>query len=369
MDTQALLSPIAGSDPCGPDLRYDPAYVELMDLAKGTREAEFGSPDEKQFKQEAKEPNWRDISRRCEQVLTKSKDLDVALLLTLSEMRERGFAGLQDGLSLVQALLSTYWDGVHPRMDPQDKDPFERVNMILVLATPGEEIRQFIKRVREAPIVEARQFGRFGLRQVLIARGELVPGESGGVGVDAPSISTIDAAFAEAGKPAISSTLGTLKGCSASLEGICKVFADKSKPENTPVLKPLQDLITKGVQILETYLSGGDGSSAQVGPDSATVGGGGGGGGGARGSDGPSLSGEVRSPGEVVLALDKVIRYYERHEKSSPVPVIVLCAKRMVDKSYMEISRVLTPGEIQVLEKISGLAVEPSSSGASEGTT
>ena len=48
-----LLEPVAGDQPCGPDLEYDPALIELQTLAAGKPEQQFGDkiiPGE--------EPDW-----------------------------------------------------------------------------------------------------------------------------------------------------------------------------------------------------------------------------------------------------------------------------------------------------------------------
>ena len=64
---------------------------------------------------------------------------------------------------------------------------------------------------------------------------------------------------------------------------------------------------------------------------------------------------DVQTPQDVLAALDKIIRYYERQEPSSPVPLLVRGAQRLVSKSFTEIIQVLTPEAIQQIESICGL--------------
>src|SRR5439155_26871758 len=40
--------------------------------------------------------------------------------------------------------------------------------------------------------------------------------------------------------------------------------------------------------------------------------------------------GEIRSPQDVVAALDRICFYYDRNEPSSPVPLLLQCARRLV---------------------------------------
>ena len=57
---------------------------------------------------------------------------------------------------------------------------------------------------------------------------------------------------------------------------------------------------------------------------------------------------------DVIRALDKACRYYESHEPSSPVPLLLKRAKRLVAKDFMEILRDLAPEGVSQAEKISG---------------
>ena len=72
----------------------------------------------------------------------------------------------------------------------------------------------------------------------------------------------------------------------------------------------------------------------------------------------PSVSGEISSQQDVLVAIDRICRYYDRHEFSSPVPLLLRAAQRMVTKDYLEISSILTPDAVQLLARISGVESE-----------
>ncbi|MFZ4573560.1 MAG: hypothetical protein ACOYN0_04135, partial [Phycisphaerales bacterium] len=93
---------------------------------------------------------------------------------------------------------------------------------------------------------------------------------------------------------------------------------------------------------------GSDGTQDGAGGGGGTGGGSGGGGGG-----GPSLSGEVRSREDVRAALEKVIRYFDAHEPSSPVPLIVKGAILMIGQPFLKIVNVLNAEAVRVLEQVS----------------
>jgi type VI secretion system protein ImpA len=64
--------------------------------------------------------------------------------------------------------------------------------------------------------------------------------------------------------------------------------------------------------------------------------------------------GEITSRNEVIRALDAVCGYYERNEPSSPVPILLRRAQRLVSKNFMDIMRDLAPSGMSDIEKIQG---------------
>jgi type VI secretion system protein ImpA len=66
------------------------------------------------------------------------------------------------------------------------------------------------------------------------------------------------------------------------------------------------------------------------------------------------ISGEIANRADVERVLDKLIGYYEQHEPSSPLPMLLLRAKRLVAKSFMEILADLAPDGIQQASLIRG---------------
>ncbi len=72
-----LLQPVTADDPVGPDLEYDPAYLAAFRAAEGTPERQMGGTVVA-----AEEPDWHRVQALAADLLTRSKDLRVAVLLT-----------------------------------------------------------------------------------------------------------------------------------------------------------------------------------------------------------------------------------------------------------------------------------------------
>jgi len=162
---ESLLQPVAVAEPCGCDLEYDPAFLELERLVQGKPEQQMGSAV-----LPGQEPDWDAVAKRAATLLGKTKDLRIALHLTRAWLATYGFTGLRDGLAVLRGLVERYWDGVFPRLDPNDKnDPTLRVNILMELC----DAAAVTDRVRALPLVTSRSSGRFSLRDIAMSTGEI----------------------------------------------------------------------------------------------------------------------------------------------------------------------------------------------------
>ena len=65
-------------------------------------------------------------------------------------------------MTVLQRFVETYWEGLHPRLDPADgNDPTMRVNILATLAAPD-----VLSTVRATPLISSRTVGRFSYRDV-----------------------------------------------------------------------------------------------------------------------------------------------------------------------------------------------------------
>lgn len=56
--------------------------------------------------------------------------------------------------------------------------------------------------------------------------------------------------------------------------------------------------------------------------------------------------------------LDKIVEYFERYEPSSPVPLLLKRAKKLVDKDFMAILSELAPGGVEQASLVFGAVNE-----------
>jgi type VI secretion system protein ImpA len=65
--------------------------------------------------------------------------------------------------------------------------------------------------------------------------------------------------------------------------------------------------------------------------------------------------GAIRSITDVKKTLDQVITYYEKNEPSSPVPVLIKRAKRLVGADFVSIIKDIAPNGMDNVEIVAGI--------------
>ncbi len=321
--------------------------------AQGTTDQEFGAT-----LMEAQPPDWESVLDACQSLLARSKDLRVAVYYTQAKLVLSGLRGLRDGLQLVAVLTDKFWDSVYPQLDADDdNDPTIRINALMALSKPGGLIRQ----LRETPILSSRLVGQFSLVDCAIARGE-IPVPSGmseppsqkkidaavqscdvnelqqlqaAVEESLKSVAAIDAAFSE--------RLGYASG--PNLEALTKELKSISKYHKgwLELLKALEPAVPAAPAVSHnTESSPANHALISTAPSSAT----------------PVVVGAaslaIGRREDALEALDKIIRWFERFEPSSPLPMLLKRAKRLSTLSFMEILRDISPDGVSQAALIVG---------------
>lgn len=346
IDLEKLLLEISPEAPAGANLEYDPGFAELEQAARGKPEQQMGSTIIP-----AEEPNWRDVVAKATELLLRSKDLRVAVHLAGASLRTAGLGGFRDGLTLVRGLVDTFWDTLYPQLDPDDdNDPTMRVNAL----APLTDANGLLRVLRETPLVESRAVGRFAYRDFQQATGALpVP-----KGKKAPELASLDAAFGEAPLDAVQATEQALAQAMEQVRALEGVLTDRVGSEQTADLRPLYDLLRHLRQVVLDRLKPRldllqpDPPEADVSDETAQ--------GDAPAADTPraaavSAPGEIRNRDDVDKTLQRLCDYYERFEPSSPLPLLLHRAKRLVKLSFLDIIKDLAPDAVSQVERIRGV--------------
>lgn len=346
MDLSSLLEARDGDGPSGGNLEYDFDFTQLLIAAQPGEERQAGT----EFIA-ASGPDHRDVRTRALAILERSHDLRAAVILAAAALNTDGLAAFVEVLAYIRGCLESLWDTCHPQLDADDdNDPTMRINALQGLSDRAGVMAASCPvavALRRIPLTDSRSFGRFGLRDLLIASGELTAAE----GQESVDRSTVMAAFADTGEEANARTLATIRDAQGHVKAIEAVFSART-PGFGPDLDDLRRLLQQMARQVGDHVSPAadspvpddddtDGTEAPASPRRARHG-------------GAAMPGQIETAHDARAALDSVIDYFQRHEPSSPVPLILERAKRLVGADFMTIMKDMAPGGMDTVRMISG---------------
>ncbi len=350
-DIEALLVPLGEATPSGPNLEYDPEFIALEQAAAPKAEKSMG-----ESVIAGEEPDWESVAGRAEALLGRSKDLRVALHLATAWLRLGGLEGGTAGLGLIRELVQTYWADFHPQLDADDDDdPTFRVNSIAPLASFNGWLRYW----RLTPFVTSQRLGRFTLRDLRIANGSLkVPvKQSRGDDDSAPepppaTLALIEGCCKDTPLDQLSASAAATSLALEHAKAIDRTFTDQlgsAGPDlkNLVVecfeLKKFLDLQLAARRPAVTAPSADDEDDDEQ--DGVTAG---------TGAVVVVSKGPIKGPDDVKRRLDEICDYYAQAEPSSPIPLLLRRAQRLVGRSFIELLQDLAPGGIAQVQVVSG---------------
>lgn len=330
---ESLSQPISEQLPSGENLEYDPQYMRMEGLFQTKGESALEG-------QEAAKsgPDWKGIERLADELLARTRDLRVQVYATIASIHTSGILAFRDNLKLLQVFLEDFWDTVHPQLDPaDDNDPTLRLNTLQMLNEYGL-ISTALGRVK---LVELKGLGRFGVREVELAQGREMPLEGEAV----PDLNAIRQAFAST-DPASLQELGAAVDESLDLlTSIDSTWRERSGEAAGLGFENTRKSLQKVAAILAEFSPSGAAGADQTGVTTAVTAG-----------STALQSGPIGNRSDVVRALDRVCEYYSVHEPSSPVPLLLRRAQRLVEKSFMEILEDMVPDGVSQARVVSGKA-------------
>jgi type VI secretion system protein ImpA len=339
LETGMLLADLSPDAPGGVDVEYDPAFLELEQAVYGKPDVQYGDTVVA-----ATEPDWKLAEALALDLLAKSHDLRVAAHLSRALLHRRGFPGFADGLALLEGLLERCWDHLYPQLDPDDdNDPTARVNALAMLVEQSVTLND----VRNAVLAASRVNGIVRLRDVEYASGE-VPAPAG---LDVPTLASLDGIVADARDDA-AATHAALVAARQSAARIEALLTERVGASRALDLTPLARLLRRAGEFLGERVGGAAPGGAEAANDAPV--------------DGAmpvatavpvlvAATGEITSRHDVIKAIDRICAYYEQHEPSSPVPLLLLRAQRLVDKSFIEILQDLAPEGLGQARHVGGI--------------
>lgn len=328
-----LDSDISPELPSGPDLEAegDAEFMRFSAQIDGVLPASFASFD----RAAAELPSH--IATIAGLIL-RSKDLRLITAAAKLFILDRNFADFVKAIDAAEKWLKTRWETVLPEL--LDGDPVMRSISLQSL----DDVPHTVKPLESAPLFKSKRLGQVTLRSVLLADGKLAPrqateGEDDGEKV--PSPSDITSAIRETPLGELVSQRNLAIKLVEALNSIESLWDEKT---GQPGVLRFAELKPKALE-LRTFLDyavatqdpsqaieaspAAAGAAAHQGaePGQATA----------------ALAGDVTTLSAARDAMAAAAQYFQRHEPSSPVRLILAQAEALVGKGFYESLEILLP--------------------------
>jgi type VI secretion system protein ImpA len=322
MDVDALVRPLGEGAPCGTDLE-DTQQMAAIDAFRV-----FGQPTPLNA-----DIDWRAINDAALDALGTSRDFRLLAHLAAAKLRLEGLQPLVDSLGIAANWLENHFDEVYPRIDD---DAVLRKNALNYFA----DRMAVVDALRRVPLVSNRQLGSFSLRDVDIATGRQAPAEE--EAGSPPTEALINGAFSAAPQDDLGQLVNTFAAGLAALKSIELTMVSKQGVQAAPDTKPLSEVMERMRDIVAKHIRApavaeGDAQGAE----GATAAGG--------------VPGQIRSRDDAIRSLDAVAEYFRRSEPSSPVPMFVDRAKRLIARDFLEVLAELAPDSLAEVKRVGGI--------------
>lgn len=300
--TADWLQPLGAVDPCGPSLEYDAEYAVLLSRMSPRGDAQYG-----QFVGTPEGPNWAEIERDCRRLFLRTYDINLFVWLCRARTRLAQAAGLAQSLAVLADVLQAWPEAVHPQLVVEgERDPAVRANALAALADP----EGLLGDVREI-VVAANAARHLTVREV--ERASMVPRPA-----DVPSPESVAQQLAQLhheAKGDAGAAVSLLADASQSAAWIAG-WAANHLGHDAP---PLQAL----VRLLKPFDPAAAAAEADATAPGETT----------RSLTNPGSAG-VATREDVQHSIRTAREWFENHEPSSPVAVLLKQAERMVGKRF-----------------------------------
>jgi len=330
---EALSKPVSEDLPSGENLEYDPQYSEMENLFETKPESSL-----KGYDKDDAGPDWKGVEKLAGALLEKTRDFRVQVYAAIASIHTRGLPAFRDNLEVLKIYLDDFWDTVHPQLDPDDdNDPTLRMNTLEML-NEHSLISMALDRVK---LVELKGMGQFGIREVELAQGKVTPEE----GEEVPDINAIRQAFLRSDPEHLDTLCSAVSESIELLAGMDISWKEKTGDEEGLSLGNTIKALKKVSAVLNEFVPAQAGGNADEAAPTLEVPG---------SAPAPLASGAINSRADIIRILDKICEYYSVHEPSSPIPLLLRRAQRLVEKSFLEILEDMVPDGLKQAKIIGG---------------
>jgi type VI secretion system protein ImpA len=343
-----LAEPVSPESPCGADLE-DTQLLASFDAFRIFGNATPLSP----------ETDWQAIRQHALTALEQSRDLRILTHLAAALLRIDGVVAFCGVLALADQWLAERWELVFPRVED---DALSRQNALSCLADP----MAIVAPLRRCVVITHRQLGTVTLRDIERVTGAAAAVTSpAGTGqpdstvtdVGIPDSAQVEAALQVTPVAELATLVATLSTGTNSLDNMVANMQQHAGPQAAPDFAPLAKPLMRMRKVLAEHLAtraktnsptpaSGVSTAAGAAPAHMVE---------AAGLSVGTDSGEIQSRDQAIRAIDAAMLYFRKHEPSSPVPMLLERARRLVAKGFLEVLEDIAPDGLPQARIIGGV--------------
>lgn len=346
MDYYSIVSKQINADtPCGANLEDEVEFDSFLQLAKGT-EARYDGKNELP----AEPPEWRNIKKEAITYLKKTKDIKLVCILAQSVLNTEGIVKFEQCLSGLCDLLQENWENVYPLLDEDDGDAMERISALGLLL----DYAFVLKVIRAIPITHSKVLGKI----TLIDIDRLNDTSRKPLDSDLNEVQ-VKAIFKDSNSEENTEAFNAVNNCVLHLNKIHGVFVENAGNENSPSFEPLLKLFKQiadvyskytDIAIESTVIENQELEVQDINEVEAAVNE-------SRMTNSQSIDNvKLKSREDVEKSIDIICDYFAEYEPSSPIPILLTRAKKLVHLSFIDIVKEIAPDAISQVNKLGGLS-------------
>lgn len=319
IDVEKLLARIAGADPAGPDLAYDPQRHQIEQAFETSVSIDASGTTES-----GGDTDWRPIVAAIVAQSERTKDVWLPVYLCRAGARSGQLATVEAGAIFLAGLLERFWNEAHPRLE--DYGFLGRKSACDTLVS----FREFVGPLGRVVLVEHSRLGRF-------TADDLIRFHRGGENEE--GVGQFRAALVEGAQEGLAEAAVRLHAIHDAIRRSDALLMEHAGSEGGTnfaavydILSAIEGAITAFLPQAEAIIEdepGEEGDVRQCEP-----------------SAGARVMGVVSNRDDVARVLDLVINYYRVSEPASPVPMLLDRAKAWIALDFMSVLQDIAPGAL-----------------------
>lgn len=345
INIENMAQPLAESI-CGENQEYNPLYLEMEELAAGVPESVMGDDVIS-----GKDPDWKKLCANCIELWKITRDLRVAVYLTLALSQISGLKGFYDGLKLIHFLIADLWDDFYPKLDADDNnDPTERLNILQIISpsiSSGNDAFTFLRTFRKIKLFENK---KYTLRDLLIYQGDISTDE-------AFDNSLFNAEMISEPSNLVDEKVNIVKDILEILDNIENMLNEKIGDNYSFSFECLRKELSVFLKFYSKLTSADETQINEDNEENTAVSN--------NIDEGSKAAGfmnienfKPRNRSEALLLVKKSADYFREVEPTNPVPYLLDRVLRIADKSFIDILMDIDPGAVDRIKEQLGLPRE-----------